>query len=149
MKFRSFILMLIIACVSITKLACATATSDALGNCMTDSLSGKERKQFVEYVFMGIAAHPEMKKFSNVTAQDQTDLNKMMAVLFTRLLTVDCVEQVKQAAKEGGPQAFQSAFEIVGRLAMQDLMSNKEVNNSMSGFLNYIDKDKFKALEGR
>jgi hypothetical protein len=148
MKLRSIILILVIASGYATNLAFAAAATESMGNCMSDAMSGKERKQMVQWVFMTIAAHPDMKRFSNMTEQDQIDTDKTMAALFTRLVTVDCVEQVKQATKQDGPQAFRGAFEIIGRLAMQDLMANKDVTASMTSFQKYLDKDKFREALG-
>jgi hypothetical protein len=34
------------------------------------------------------------------------------------------------------------AFEHLGKMAMQELMSNQEVNAAMDGFVRYIDKEK-------
>jgi len=129
----------------ITNPALAATATESMGNCMADSMSGKERKQMVQWIFMTMAAHPDIKKFSRMTEQDQIDTNKTMAALFTRLITIDCVEQVQQATKQDGPEAFRGAFEMIGKLAMQDLMSDKDVTKSITSFQKYLEKDKFNA----
>ena len=49
--------------------------------------------------------------------------------------------------KDGGAVAIQVAFQSLGQLAMQELMSNKDVAANMGAFEKYLDKDKLnKAL---
>jgi len=46
------------------------------------------------------------------------------------------------AMEKDGSEAFKIAFGVLGRLAMQELMSNPDVNASVAGFTKYIDKSK-------
>jgi hypothetical protein len=49
-----------------------------------------------------------------------------------------------------GMEGFKIAFENLGRLAMQELMSNQDVNVSLGGFTRYIDKEKVeRAIKAR
>jgi hypothetical protein len=126
--------------------AIAGPASESLGTCMIDSLTGKERKQLAQWVFFAMAAHPEIKEFSKITAESQLKTNETVGKLVTRLLTENCAEQVKKAAKEDGPTALSGAFELVGKVAMQELMANKEVVASISGYAKFVDQEKLGAL---
>jgi hypothetical protein len=109
-------------------------------------MNGKDRKEFAKFVFVAMAAHPDMKKYSNVTAEDRVETSKSVAQLITRLLTVDCAAQVRETMQGNNSAAFSAAFEQVGKAAMQELMTNAEVTETMGGIQQYLDKEKFKEL---
>ncbi len=47
------------------------ADTMALTTCFVDSLNGKERKQLATWIYFAVAAHPEMKPFSNISPQQR------------------------------------------------------------------------------
>ena len=69
-----------------------------------------------------------------------------MADLVTRLLTKDCLTQAKTAIKQEGNAAIVGAFELVGKVAIQELMRNKEVSNSIGAYVKYLDQEKLKKM---
>ncbi|WP_346837970.1 hypothetical protein [Microbulbifer sp. SAOS-129_SWC] len=125
----------------------AGQATQAFGICLTDSLTGKERKTLAKWIFFAIAAHPEIKSYAKMTDKDQDQANRFVGNLVTRLITEDCPNQAKRALKEDGGQAFEQAFGLVGKVAMRELMADKHVVQSVSGFEKYLDKDKFIALK--
>lgn len=146
MKTKLMKVATIIGVTLFSSIASAEQSSDALGGCMADSMTGKERKQVAEWVFFAMAAHPDMKGFSKVTADARNKSNEFVGKLITRLLTENCPAQTKQAVKDRGSVALKEAFEVVGRVAMQELMTNKDVATSMSGFDKFLNKDKLNAI---
>ncbi len=142
MKKHIILLSLLSTFAVLPGVAIASPAGDALGACMVDTLTGKERKQLAQWIFFAMAAHPEIKEFSKVTPEAQSKTNEHVGKLITRLLTENCVEQVKAAAKEDGQAAITGAFELVGKVAMQELMANKEVVASISGYVKFVDQEK-------
>lgn len=122
--------------------ALAGTATDALSTCLADNTTGKDRKEMARWVFVGMASHPEIKMLSNVTQAKRDELDKSMATLVTRLMTENCLVQARSAMEKDGGEAFKVAFGVVGQLAMQELMSNPNVNASFSDFAKYIDKEK-------
>lgn len=121
----------------------------ALSTCFADSTTGKERKEFARWVFLALAAHPEIQRETTVPAQSLDEADQAMAKTFMRLTTESCASQVRAAVEQGGAPAFQEAFRVLGELAMQELMSNQAVMQQLSGFEKYIDRDKLaKAFSG-
>ncbi len=41
---------------------------------------------------------------------------------------------------------MRAAFELVGKVAMQELMTNQDVAASMSGFQNHLDRERLNFL---
>ncbi|MBS1139287.1 MAG: hypothetical protein H6R13_740 [Proteobacteria bacterium] len=97
------------------------------------------------WVFVGMASHPEIKTLSNVTQENRDTFDKTMANLVTRLMTENCLAQARSAMEKDGGEAFKVAFGVVGKLAMQELMSNPNVNASFSDFAKYIDQKKLNS----
>lgn len=52
---------------------------------------------------------------------------------------------MRKAVEAEGPSAANEAFSSLGKVAMQELISNSEVNYAMSGFQKYMDDKKIKA----
>lgn len=125
--------------------ALAGSATDALSSCLADNTTGKDRKEMARWVFVGMASHPEIKTLSNVTQANRDELDKIMATMVTRLMTESCLTQARSAMEEDGSAAFQVAFGVVGKLAMQELMSNPRVNASFSDFAKYIDQKKLNS----
>lgn len=63
----------------------------------------------------------------------------------TRLLTEDCPEKFVNAQKVD-QLALNKAGEVVGQVAMQELMNDSTVTNSITSYVKYIDSDKIKSL---
>lgn len=119
---------------------------DALSRCLADNTSGKDRRDLAKWIFLSIAAHPEIRQYASGNLASATDeSSRSIAALFTRLLTESCVNETKAVVKAGGSTAtsFQFAFEGLGRLAMQELMADKSVNGSMLLFQRYLDQKRF------
>jgi hypothetical protein len=146
MKKYAFLLSILLSTILNPVSANASPAGESLGACMVDSLTGKERKQLAQWIFFAMAAHPDIKEFSKVSVDAQSKTNEYVGSLVTRLLTENCSEQVKVAAKEDGQAAFTGAFELVGKVAMQELMSNKEVVASISGYAKFLDEEKLGAV---
>jgi hypothetical protein len=125
--------------------AFAGATTDALTSCIADNSTGKDRKDLAQWVFAGMASHPDIKRLSTVDSSTRDDLDRTMAKLSTKLLTESCSKEAKLAVATDGNASFSSAFEYLGKLAMQELMTDPAVHASFSNYTKYLDRAKFDA----
>ncbi len=123
----------------------AATPSERLGTCMIDTLNGKERKNLAKWIFLAISAHPEINIYSKATAENIDDSDKFVGKLITRMLTVDCPNELTLANKSD-PLAINKAFELVGRVAMQELMSNQDTMQALTNYAKYTDQEKINAL---
>ena len=116
----------------------AQTPTETLSGCFADNTSGKDRKAFARWIFLAIAAHPEIKQYTSATAaQAAEDANKTLAAIFTRLITDSCAKEVKATPEE----ARKEAFKTLGALAIQELASNPDVAEAMGAFSKYLDKN--------
>ena len=117
-----------------------------MGSCMVDSMTGKERKEMAKWVFFAMAAHPEIEEYSKVPQSAKVASDKFIANVVTRLLTDDCLAETRAGVKKDGQAAIVNAFELVGKVAMQELMTNKDVMESIAGYAKYLDNDKMNQI---
>ncbi len=129
----------------ISSSALSQSSTDALSTCMADNLNGKERKSLAKWIFFAIGAHPEIKSYLNVTQRDVRVSDKHVGALITRLLTVDCSDQLKMAYASD-PTSAEKAFEVVGKVAMQELMANDEVNKAIGAYVQFADINKIEKI---
>ena len=123
----------------------AASPVDNFATCLVDNLNGKERKALPKWLFFAMASHPEIKAFSKISTQDTEASDQNVAALVTRLLTENCPAELKVAHK-ANPQAIEKGFELVGQVAMQELMSNGDVNSTIMGYSKYIDENKLASI---
>jgi len=126
----------------------AESPTDRFAVCMADNLNGKERKNLAKWIFFSIAAHPEIKPYSRASRQNVEESDQYVGKLITRLLTADCPGELKSASASD-PLALQKAFEMVGQVAMQELMTNQEVMKTLTNYAQYADQEKINKLLGQ
>lgn len=112
----------------------------AAQTCLADSTSGKDRKLLGRWIFSALAAHPEMAGLSTVGTAEREQISREFAELFTRLVSQDCAEQFRALASSQGANAMGQAFEHLGKVAMQELMGDPNVNSAISVFEKYVDE---------
>lgn len=119
--------------------------ADALGACLADSTTGKDRKDLAMWVFVAISVHPEIQPLATVTEQSRDKADDAMAKLFTTLLTERCRTQAREVVQQEGAAGMGTAFHSLGALAMQELMSNPAVGAAIGGFERKLDQAKIQA----
>lgn len=120
--------------------------TDNFSTCLADNTTGKERKDLARWIFVAMATHPDIRDLSQVTPDTRESTNKTMATLVMKLITQTCTKEAQLAAQHEGSESFRSAFEVLGKLAMRELMSNPEVSTTVTGFQRYIDRKKLEAV---
>ena len=129
--------------------AMADPATDALSACLVKSATPDDHIALARWIFGAMAAHPRVADMANISAAQQEAINKAGGELFTRLLTHDCAPETTAAIRSNGQAAIETAFGILGEAAMQDLMSDPKVTDSLGGMMKYVDQDKlFQVMTG-
>jgi hypothetical protein len=141
------VLRLLVPCIAaaIALPAVAGPSSDALANCLVDKSSGRDRKDLARWFVVALSAHPEISGMFTMTPAEREDADRKTGRLFTRLVSVDCANEMRAAVKADGSQAFKTGFGKLGEVAVQELMSDAKVQASMNTMEKYIDSDAVKA----
>lgn len=122
------------------------AQVEALSQCLTMKSTGSDRLVFAGWMVSAMASAPQLRGLAEVSAKKRDQYNRELAQIFTRMITNDCRIFASPLLKSGNIQAFGSAFEVFGRLAMQELTGNPEADRAMGEFAKYIDDADFEAL---
>jgi len=141
----------IIAVISLSLMASTSAQAgpyaDSLTRCMVDNTSRTEKMLFVKWMYTGISKHPEVASMSTITHGQAIRISQMTADMITDLMVRRCPNQTRQAFRYEGDQSFIAAFEMLGKVAMNELITNPSVNHYTGSLSQYIDEDEFKILE--
>lgn len=139
---------IVAAALGVSSAAMAQVPIGGLGQCLADNTSGRDRKDLARWVFLAMAAHPEIKDLSKATPADANGASQATGALFTRLLTQSCAKEARMAMAAGGANALQLAFQTLGQLAMQELMSDGNVAQSMNAIERHVDQKKINEALG-
>lgn len=126
--------------------AAAGVFADDLGRCLVNSTSKDDRASLIRWLFVAASQHPAVKPIAFVTPAQQNESDKQMGTLFMKLLTESCKSEAQKALQTEGPATMQYAFEVLGKVAGQELFTSPEVAGNLKGLAKYIDMDKIKAL---
>lgn len=143
---KILISMVLVASSSIS-FANSNVYSDDLTRCLVDKTTEIDRLDLMKWIFNTFSSHPALSdsiKNSKLESESYKMItNKKVAKLFERLLTEDCAKEVHNAVKYAdGNEAIKSSFQVLGRIAAQELMSNQETNKSMEKFTDFLDINK-------
>ena len=147
----SLIVRLAAACcvAGFTSMAHAGIYADDMSRCLVSHTSAKDKTDLVRWIFGVSALHPDLKDVASVSEPQREAMNRNIAKLLERLLTVSCRKQTEEAIRYEGGAAMQTSFQVLGQVAMQELMSNPVVSNGFAAYSKYLDKAKFDELAPR
>ena len=126
--------------------AMAGVFADDLGKCLVNSTSKDDRTNLIRWLFVAASHHPAVKPIASVSPAQQDESDKLMGTLLMKLLTESCKGETQKALQTEGSGTIQFAFEVLGRVAGQELFSSPEVTSNLKGLAKYIDPEKIKAL---
>lgn len=118
--------------------------ADELGKKLVSTTAAEEKALFVRWMFVAMSLHPDLKDMSSITLEQREEANRKVGELLTRMLTVTCAAEAKEAIKYEGVSAMQSAFQLFGQIAARELFTNKEVTKGMADLEKYFDAEKIK-----
>lgn len=118
--------------------------ADTLGKKMVSSMTPTDKTVLIRWLFMAISTHPDVKGLTTITPEQRKEANKAFAELATRLLTVDCLTEAREAVRYEGPSSLGSAFQLLGQVAGREIFSNPNVTEGLSDLSKSVD---VKAIE--
>ena len=123
----------------------APPRADDLAECLLRSTNDADRALLVQWMFAVVTLHPAVQSVATVSDSTRGSLNRGVAGLMERLLTVSCVSEARAALKNQGQQAFEASFAILGQIAARDMFADSHVMAGMEGFSHYLDAKKLQA----
>lgn len=123
-----------------------TSGQPSLSQCIALRTTGADRLLIARWLFAVMSKSPQISDLSAVTAAHTAELNSDFAKLMTRIVTKDCIEQVRPLAAGNVKDAFEQVGAALGETAMGELMGGKEVDKAVGAYTEYLSEDAFKPL---
>lgn len=121
--------------------------SDDMGKCLVSATSQEDKTALVRWIFATAALHPDVASIAKVSEEERAQMDRNIAALFERLVTEACRNETRQAIRyEGMNTAFESSFALLGKVAMQELMTDARVGAGFESFTKYLDQQKLQEL---
>ncbi len=125
-----------------TQVAMAGPTVDQLSDCLVKATTAADKTTVLQWTFTALAAHPDLKTFSNVTSEQKNQLDQKLAQVLQRVIVEQCSTQTKAVIQAEGIQAVGEAFQQLGQRAGEDIVKDPAVRQQLQGTLRYIDLNK-------
>ncbi|GGY77544.1 hypothetical protein GCM10011613_22650 [Cellvibrio zantedeschiae] len=123
--------------------------TDGMAKCLVKNTTQQDKENLIKWIYAAMSAHPSVKSLSNVSNKQGEAFNKNIGELTIELLTQRCKFETQEALKNEGEGAIRTSFQILGQVAMQELMGNSEVAKYISGIANSVDKKSLEEAFGK
>ena len=121
--------------------------SEALGKCFVSATTKEDRASLIRWFYAAASRHPAVQGLATVSDTQIDEANRTIATLFVNLLTTSCKAQAQKAYQEEGPPMFRLSFDVLDKVAAQELFDSPEVKTSLGGLQKYVDHDKLEVLK--
>ncbi|MBX9708324.1 MAG: hypothetical protein K2X61_10365 [Caulobacteraceae bacterium] len=126
--------------------ASAGIYADDLSRCLVRSTSAEDRIAFTQWMFSAMSTNPNVAGLANVTTEERASYSRTTALLMQRLLLDDCRAETIAAIRYEGEATIATSFEVVGRVAMAELMNDPAVAAELSGLGDSLDEARWEDL---
>ncbi|OWW97277.1 hypothetical protein A7A65_12750, partial [Acinetobacter baumannii] len=89
----------------VTQIAMAGPTVDQLSDCLVKATTASDKTTVLQWTFTALAAHPDLKAFSNVTPEQKDQLDQKLAQVLQRIIVEQCSAQTKAVIQAEGVKA--------------------------------------------
>ena len=131
-----------LALMGATQMSVAGPTVDQLSDCLMKSTTATDKTAVLQWTFVALSSHPDLKAFSNVTDAQRTQLDKNLAQVLQRILVEQCSAQTKAVIQAEGLQAVGDSFQELGQITGEEILKNPEVKGQLQSVLRYVDLNK-------
>lgn len=125
-----------------SQIVLAGPTVDQLSNCLMKSTTPTDKTVVLQWTFVALGNHPDLKAFSNVTATQKEALDKNLATVLQRILVEQCSAQTKAVIQTEGLQAVGDSFQELGSITGEEILKTPEIKQQLNGVLKYVDLNK-------
>jgi len=93
-----------------------------------------------------MSAHPEIGAIARPEPATVEAAQRSVGVLLTRLIAESCPSEMRAVVNVDGAAGIRFAFEQLGKMAMQELITNQRVTEAIGGFERFLDKARLEAI---
>ena len=125
-----------------TQMASASVTVDNLSNCLVKATTDADKKVVLQWTFVALSAHPDLKAYSQVTNEQKDALDKNLAQVLQRILVDQCSAETKAVIQTDGLQAVGDSFQKLGQETGEQILKTPEIKDQYKGVIRYLDLSK-------
>ncbi len=118
---------------------------DQLSQCLVNATSEQDRSTVVQWMFVALSAHPDLKGFSNVNPEQKDQLDRKLAAVLQNTIADKCQAQTKAVIQNEGIQAVGESFQALGQITGKAILNDPAVNAQLRGAIRYIDLNRIAA----
>lgn len=140
----SFLKSTIMACALLgcIPMASASTATDELSRCLVKATTTEDKTAVLQWTFVALSTHPELKAFTNVSDAQKEQLDKNFAAVVQRILIEQCSTEAKAVIKADGVDGIGASFQELGKITGEEILSNPEIKAQLKGVLKYVDLNK-------
>ncbi|MDB5801172.1 MAG: hypothetical protein JWL63_2111 [Rhodocyclales bacterium] len=143
--FRSFMPVIVFLAL-LPQAANAGSYADAMGRCLMENASQKDRTDLMRWMFANAALHPDVASVASVAPEVRQEIDRTAALLIQRLVFDSCRSASSAALRSEGPGAMQQAFQMLAQLIGDSLVANPSVGQGSANILRYMDVSRLPLL---
>ncbi|WP_114417926.1 hypothetical protein [Marinospirillum perlucidum] len=122
--------------------------TDQMSRCLVEQTTAAEKREFVRWIYAAMSKHPEVSALANISDAEAVGLNQSAGRMLTELMTERCRQETSQAVQYEGNLAIETSFGVLGQVAMQELMTDPDVNAYFESLSNYVDEKRLREVLG-
>ena len=134
--FKSFIIFLL----SISFNLNAGPFTDEFSRCIVTKTTSQEKTDLVKWIYVTISFHPQLSDMSNLSSEDVEMVNIRVADYMTNVFAYKCNKELIEAIKYEGENSVVTAFELLGEIAISEIMVDEGVSIASEFFTQYLDE---------
>ena len=120
----------------------ATLESETFGHCLIGKTTVDDRPLLARWMTFAFAAHPIVADAVTVDTSKLAETDQRMADLVMALLAERCNDEARAevAAESNAGAARQTAFEMLGMVASQEVMLDQKAMTPINAFATYLNE---------
>jgi len=120
--------------------------TDEFAKCIVMKTTTQEKTDLVRWIYVTMSFHPQLMDLSNLTADDVEMANIRIADYMTNVFAYKCNEELNMAIEYEGEESVYYAFELLGEIAMTEILEDEGVSAASELFIGYIDVSIFEEI---
>jgi hypothetical protein len=126
--------------------ASAGQYADAMGRCLMEHASQKDKTDLMRWMFANAALHPDVASLASIAPEARQEIDRTAAQLIQRLVFDNCRSESGAALRSEGPTAMQQAFQKLAQLIGDMLVTDSAVGQGSANVLRYMDLSRLPLL---
>ena len=123
----------------------STIYQTEITNCLLKNTSERDKIILARWLMTAMSEHSSIKSKINLPVRTKQEFQQAFANYVEYILGDKCLKEARNAIKYD-EKGFEKAFELLGEVAMINLMEDPNVLKSLEEWVNYVSEDFIKKI---